>query len=167
MRVGPHAAVDQVEVRELAFFQAEELADLRHVARGGGFGSDLSDDAVNQAVRHVRGLDQVLVGELVIAGRIGRRNTAFVHPKEVHAVPREFRSGQPVEEDPGSGAARDGEGGILLSGEDFIEDADYVMRAGFSGSSGIRRGIPADAHFSPGYASRAADARVRYFLLIF
>ena len=67
MRVRPHPAMHHVEMRHLARFQAEELADIVRVPRGRRLRRQLAADAVHVALRDVRRPDQVFVRQLVIA----------------------------------------------------------------------------------------------------
>src|ERR1035437_1226989 len=122
----------------------------------------LTHDAMELPVRNVRRVNQVVLGEFVVAGRIRGRYAALVHPEQMDAVPMQVGDRQLLEKQLGSDATRDGEGSEFLGGERGLQQADDVMRAGFGGCRRIRLGKPADAHLSVGYARRTAEASVRW-----
>ena len=105
-----------VETGHLALFQAEEIADLLDVSRGRRLGRHFTADAVHLPLRNVRRLDQVIVGQLVVAGRVGGRHHALIHPKQVDVVPAELHRCQLLEKQLGRRPARNREGDELLAG---------------------------------------------------
>ena len=85
------------------------------------------------AMRDVRRADQEIVGEFVVAGGVGGRHAALVHPEEVDLVPGEPGRREFLKQQLRRGAAGNREGRELLSGEGFVQHADNVMRAGLGG----------------------------------
>jgi len=85
--VRPHAEVDDVEVRHFAGLQSEKLADVLDVAFGRCLRQQLAVNPVHLPHRNARRVDQVIAGQFEIAGRVGGRDDALVHPEQVDAAP--------------------------------------------------------------------------------
>src|ERR1035441_2860878 len=102
----------------------------------------------------------MIVDQFVVAGIVGGRHRALVHPKQVDAIPFELRRCKLVEQEPRGCAAGDCEGGEFLRGKRLLKEHQNVLSARRCSPSGIARGEPIDVHFpSEGSASEVARAK--------
>ena len=160
MGVRTHAAMDDVELRHPAVAQSEKLANFAGIALRRVGGRHLALDAMHICRADLRRDDQILVGELIIAGRIGGRNAALVHEEQVHAIPCERGGGHLLKEQLGRASAGDGKRCLAASRDSGVQPAKNIFRA----RVGRRLRIGTDlmnAHCSMGCANCTADARVR------
>src|ERR1017187_592617 len=100
----------------------------------------------------------MIVDQFVVAGIVGGRYRALVHPKQVHAIPVELRRCQLVEQEPRRCAAGDCKGGEVLRGKRLREQTQNVLRARGGGPLHVPRDEPIDAHF-PSESSAAAPVK--------
>src|ERR1022692_835333 len=102
----------------------------------------------------------MIVDQFVVAGIVGGRHRALVHPKQVHAIPFELRRCKFVEQEPRRCAAGDRESCEAPRGKRLLKQTQNVLRARRGGPLHIPRDEPIDAHFSSaGSVSEAARAK--------
>src|SRR5215467_2865932 len=117
----PHALLNNVEVRQLALLQPEELLDREGVMFSGSLRDKFAFDAVYVAVRNSRGSDKEVFRQLVITVRVRGRHDSLIYPEQMDALPTESRFHHLLEHQLRSTASRDGDGRARLAGKGCFE----------------------------------------------
>lgn len=85
-----HPQQDEVELRQSVVGLSDDFAYLLFVAHAFFGGGGLTVDAVDVFSRDFGGREKKLVGDPVIALRVGRRDASFIAPKEMDSGPIDF-----------------------------------------------------------------------------